>query len=145
MDLKATILTAPSLRNESCSNRVNTSLFQQTGASDVIQAFFIMTLTLAIVGANLVLIIVINCRRYSSFIHPQVSTVSVIFKWMLLSLFIIIAHLLRIFFPHNIFYIITYFTAKVFDNIISVKRFSNRSFNNTFRYSTCLVTLLALW
>ncbi|XP_070505572.1 trace amine-associated receptor 1 [Chironomus tepperi] len=71
MDLKATILTAPSLRNESCSNRVNTSLFQQTGASDVIQAFFIMTLTLAIVGANLVLIIVINCRRYSSFIHPQ--------------------------------------------------------------------------
>jgi len=78
MDLKATILTAPSLRNESCSNRVNTSLFQQTGASDVIQAFFIMTLTLAIVGANLVLIIVINCRRYSSFIHPQVSIVILI-------------------------------------------------------------------
>lgn len=75
MDQKATILTAPSLRNESCLNHVNTSIFQQTGASDVIQAFFIVMLTLAIVGANLVLIIVINCRRYSSFIHPQVRAI----------------------------------------------------------------------
>lgn len=72
MDQKATILTAPSLRNESCLNHVNISIFQQTGASDVIQAFFIVMLTLAIVLSNFVLIIVINCRRYSSFIHPQV-------------------------------------------------------------------------
>lgn len=72
MDQKATILIAPSVRNESCSIHVNSSIFHQTGAADVLQAFFIVMLTLAIVGANLVLIIVINCRRYSSFIHPQV-------------------------------------------------------------------------
>lgn len=35
-------------------------------------------------------------------------------------------------------------TAQIFDNFTSIKRFSDRSFNNTFRNNTCLVTLLAL-
>jgi hypothetical protein len=35
-------------------------------------------------------------------------------------------------------------TAQIFDNFTSVKRFSNRTFNHTFRNNTCLVTLLAL-
>ncbi|CAO1431342.1 unnamed protein product [Diamesa serratosioi] len=73
MDLKsATILIPPSIRNISCSHpRYTSSYFTNTGAMDFIQAFFIMMLTIAIVGANLMVIIVINCRRYSSFIHPQ--------------------------------------------------------------------------
>lgn len=36
------------------------------------------------------------------------------------------------------------FTAQIFDNFISFKWLSNRSFNNTFWNNTCLVTLLAL-
>ena len=75
MDLKsATILIPPSIRNISCSHpRYTASFFANTGAIDFIQAFFIMMLTIAIVVANLMVIIVINCRRYSSFIHPQVN------------------------------------------------------------------------
>lgn len=76
MDQKVTILTAPLLKNSSCEN-ANSSLFlTNLGVLDVIQAFFIMTLTLAIVGANFVVIVVINCRRYASFIHPQVCDVA---------------------------------------------------------------------
>lgn len=73
MDQKVTILVAPLLKNSSCDNANFSTVLANLGATDVLQAFFIMTLTLAIVGANLVVIIVINCRRYQSFIHPQVS------------------------------------------------------------------------
>jgi hypothetical protein len=73
MDQKVTILVAPLLKNSSCENGNSSTFLANLGATDVIQAFFIMTLTIAIVGANLVVIIVINCRRYASFIHPQVS------------------------------------------------------------------------
>lgn len=72
MDHKITILIAPLLKNSSCDNANSSTFLANLGALDVLQAFFIMTLTLAIVGANLVVIIVINCRRYASFIHPQV-------------------------------------------------------------------------
>jgi predicted signal transduction protein with EAL and GGDEF domain len=72
MDQKQTILVAPLLKNSSCDNANATTFLANLGATDVIQAFFIMTLTIAIVGSNLVVIIVINCRRYASFIHPQV-------------------------------------------------------------------------
>jgi hypothetical protein len=45
-------------------------------------------LTLAIVGANLVLIIVINCRRYSSFIHPQVRQFRIyVYRWEKLQIY----------------------------------------------------------
>lgn len=76
MDQKITILIAPLLKNSSCDNANSSTFLANLGALDVIQAFFIMTLTLAIVGANLVVIIVINCRRYASFIHPQVRKIS---------------------------------------------------------------------
>jgi predicted signal transduction protein with EAL and GGDEF domain len=72
MDQKVTILVAPLLKNSSCENGNFSTFLANLGATDLIQAFFIMTLTIAIVGANLVVIIVINCRRYASFIHPQV-------------------------------------------------------------------------
>lgn len=74
MDHKITILVAPLLKNSSCENANSSTFITNLGALDVIQAFFIMTLTLAIVGANFVVIVVINCRRYASFIHPQVCT-----------------------------------------------------------------------
>jgi hypothetical protein len=75
MDLKSTItLIPPSIRNISCSHpRYEGTFLSNIGATELIQAFFILILTFAIIGANLMVIIVINCRRYSSFIHPQVS------------------------------------------------------------------------
>jgi len=128
MDLKATILIAPLLRNSSCSHSrfENSSYLSEIGASEVIQAFFITTLTLAIVGANLVVIIVINCRRYSSFIHPQVCSFHCCCCCCLLT-----SPLL-------------YITAQIFDNISCTKRFSDRSFNNAILNHSCLGTLLAL-
>ena len=80
MDQKITILVAPLLKNSSCENGNSSTFLSNLGATDVIQAFFIMTLTIAIVGANFVVIIVINCRRYASFIHPQVSVVKFVQK-----------------------------------------------------------------
>lgn len=124
MDQKITILVAPLLKNSSCDNGNSSTFLSNLGVLDVLQAFFIMTLTLAIVGANSVVIIVINCRRYASFIHPQVCD--------------------GILKPPAHETNSLHSTAQIFDNFTSIKRFSNRSFNNTFRNNTCLVTLLAL-
>lgn len=130
MDLKsATILIPPSIRNISCSHpRYTASYFANTGAIDFIQAFFIMMLTIAIVVANLMVIIVINCRRYSSFIHPQVN----IFKCNCL-------------FLANLLFFFLLLLAKIFNNFISIERFSNWFIDYTFWNNTCFSTLLALW
>ena len=81
MDQKITILVAPLLRNSSCENGNSSTFLSNLGAADVLQAFFIMTLTIGIVGANFVVIIVINCRRYASFIHPQVRIAKLLRKY----------------------------------------------------------------
>lgn len=73
MDKQVTTLVSPPLRNSSCEYANSTNFLNNLMVTDVLQAFFIITLTLAIIIANLVVIIVINCRRYESFIHPQVS------------------------------------------------------------------------
>lgn len=73
MDKQVTTLIAPPIRNISCEYANPTYFLTNLMVTDVLQALFIMTLTLAIIIANLVVIIVINCRRYQSFIHPQVS------------------------------------------------------------------------
>lgn len=75
MDLKTgTYLIAPNLRNISCSHpRYTQSLIYYVGPFDVLQALVILMLTIGIIGANLVLIAVINHRRYSPYIHPQVN------------------------------------------------------------------------
>lgn len=74
MDLKSVTLIPPAIKNISCSHpRYEGAFMSNIGAIELIQAFFILMLTFAVVGANLMVIIVINCRRYSSFIHPQVS------------------------------------------------------------------------
>lgn len=75
MDLKpGTYLIAPNLKNISCTHaRYTQPLIQYVGPFDVIQALIILMLTIGIIGANLILVFVINHRRYSPYIHPQVS------------------------------------------------------------------------
>lgn len=127
MDSKGGIwLVAPLVKNLSCSHPRYTGQFiNHIGPGDTIQAFLVICLTIGVVGANLMVIFVINSRRYSSYIHPQVNHFNLLF-------FIIKPTI--IFFP-----------ATLFINIISLKRFSNWPSHNSFWGVTCLVPLLALW
>lgn len=74
MDLKpGTYLIAPNIKNVSCTHaRYTQPLYYYIGPFDVVQALIILMLTIGIIGANLMLIFVINHRRYSPYIHPQV-------------------------------------------------------------------------
>lgn len=75
MDPKAGVwLVAPSVRNASCSHpRFSAnSLWTLVGPMEAIQAFLVLSLAVGIIGANLMVILVINNRRYSPYIHPQV-------------------------------------------------------------------------
>lgn len=127
MDNKVTLLVAPLLRNSSCENVNASSFISNLSVTDVLQAVFIITLTLAIIFANLIVIIVINCRRYESFIHPQVSFKKNCQSKITLDLTTSIS-----------------FSAKIFNNFTCTQRFSHRTFNFTIRNITCLVSLLAL-
>ncbi|XP_029731706.1 5-hydroxytryptamine receptor 1D [Aedes albopictus] len=73
MDLKAgKHLVAPAINNISCSKQSFTSgFFAQIGPLDVLQALFIVFLTFLVISANLMVIVVINSRRYAAYIHPQ--------------------------------------------------------------------------
>lgn len=126
MDLKGGIwLVAPLVKNLSCSHpRYAGKFINHIGPGDTIQAFLVICLTIGVVGANLMVIFVINSRRYSSYIHPQVN------------------HFNYFFFIANKQFI---FSATLFINIISLKRFSNWPSHNSFWGVTCLVPLLALW
>jgi hypothetical protein len=42
------------------------------GPGDVLQALIVLLLTVGVLAANLLLILVINSRRYSKYIHSQV-------------------------------------------------------------------------
>jgi hypothetical protein len=73
MEQKSTWLTPPPFHNSSCSHprylsgsHVNITLWDMT------QALFILLLSAGILGANLLLVLVINSRRYSKYIHSQV-------------------------------------------------------------------------
>lgn len=75
MDFK-TGQVAPSVKNASCSNPrylvPEHSFIVYIGVGDVIEATIILIMTLGVIGANILVIFVINSRRYSSFIHQQV-------------------------------------------------------------------------
>ncbi|XP_053688407.1 5-hydroxytryptamine receptor 1D [Sabethes cyaneus] len=73
MDLKAgKNLVAPAINNISCSsNRFSGNFLAQIGPLDVLQALFIVFLTFLVISANLMVIVVINSRRYAAYIHPQ--------------------------------------------------------------------------
>lgn len=75
MDLKpGTYLIAPNIKNVSCTHtRYTHPLYYYIGPFDVVQALIILMLTIGIIGANLILIFVINHRRYSPYIQPQVN------------------------------------------------------------------------
>jgi hypothetical protein len=77
MEQKSTWLTPPPFHNSSCSHprylsgsQANITLWDMT------QAFFILLLSAGILGANLLLVLVINSRRYSKYIHSQVGGAS---------------------------------------------------------------------
>lgn len=80
MDPKAgSWLIAPNLKNASCSHpRYIGSFLHNIGPIETIQALIIFMLTVGIIGANLLVIFVINHRRYSPYIHPQVCVVRVL-------------------------------------------------------------------
>ena len=76
MDFK-TGQVAPSVKNASCSHPrylvPGHSFIVYIGVGEVIEASIILILTLGVIGANILVIFVINSRRYSSYIHLQVS------------------------------------------------------------------------
>lgn len=69
---KGALLVAPSLSNSSCW--LNGKGWPSTlpAAADILKALFIFTLSMAIVFGNLVLICVLNNRRYTKYIDNQV-------------------------------------------------------------------------
>lgn len=73
MDPKThTKLIPEAVKNFSCSHpRYDGNLVTNVGPREMIQASFIIFLTFLIITANLVVIIVINSRKYQSFLHPQ--------------------------------------------------------------------------
>ncbi|KAK6639733.1 hypothetical protein RUM43_008008 [Polyplax serrata] len=73
MEQKTTWLTAPSLQNSSCSHPRYSSVrgMSHLTISDVVQASIVLLLSLGILVANILVIIVINSRRYSKYIHSQ--------------------------------------------------------------------------
>lgn len=76
MDLKSgTLLVPPAVKNSSCSHPRYTShnFLQHVGIAETIEAVLILILTLGVIGANALVIFVINNRRYSPYIHQQVS------------------------------------------------------------------------
>ncbi|KAK2584076.1 hypothetical protein KPH14_006521 [Odynerus spinipes] len=72
MEHKQTILLAPALSNSSCW-RAGTSEATWTGPGlgELLRATLILVLSLGILFANLLVICVINSRRYSKYIHAQ--------------------------------------------------------------------------
>ncbi|RZC34435.1 amine receptor [Asbolus verrucosus] len=73
MHHKTTILVAPALYNSSCTHPrySHVSFLSALGPGDVLQAFIVLLLTVGILAANVLLILVINSRRYSKYIHSQ--------------------------------------------------------------------------
>ncbi|XP_068911242.1 trace amine-associated receptor 1 isoform X2 [Tenebrio molitor] len=73
MHHKTTILVAPALQNSSCTHPrySQASFLSLLGPGDVLQALIVLLLTVGVLAANLLLILVINSRRYSKYIHSQ--------------------------------------------------------------------------
>lgn len=74
MHHKTTILVAPALQNSSCTHPRyhNVGLIAGLGPAEFVQGLIVFLITLGVLLANLLLILVINSRRYSKYIHSQV-------------------------------------------------------------------------
>ncbi|XP_034234077.1 trace amine-associated receptor 1-like, partial [Thrips palmi] len=68
---RSALLVPPSLANSTCGAVRLTSVSSGVSFGDVAQATIVLILSLGVVGANLMLIVVINSRRYSKYIHEQ--------------------------------------------------------------------------
>ncbi|KAF4518383.1 hypothetical protein B566_EDAN018977 [Ephemera danica] len=69
-------LPAPPLHNSSCSHPRFAAVTGSWGlsgvyATDAVQAAFVLALSAGVLGANLLLVLGLNARRYSRFIHAQ--------------------------------------------------------------------------
>lgn len=74
MEHKQAVLLAPSLSNSSCwRGGTSEAAWTGPGPGELIRAILILLLSLGILCANLLVICVINSRRYSKYIHAQVS------------------------------------------------------------------------
>ncbi|EDW33293.1 GL20140 [Drosophila persimilis] len=74
MDLKTgTLLVAPAVKNSSCSHPRYSghNFIAHIGIAETIEAVLILVLTLGVIGANCLVIFVINNRRYAAYIHQQ--------------------------------------------------------------------------
>ncbi|XP_033356866.1 trace amine-associated receptor 9 isoform X1 [Bombus vosnesenskii] len=72
MEHKQTILLAPALSNSSCWRRdTSEGTWTGPGPGELLRAALILALSLGILCANLLVICVINSRRYSKYIHAQ--------------------------------------------------------------------------
>ncbi|XP_072396800.1 trace amine-associated receptor 1 isoform X1 [Diabrotica undecimpunctata] len=73
MQHKVTILVAPALANSSCNHPryMHITFFSALTFGDVVQAVLVLLVTVGVLGANMLLILVINSRRYSKYIHSQ--------------------------------------------------------------------------
>lgn len=70
-------LLPPALNNSSCWPDGSTKLIWTTpGPGQLIRAALIFFLSLGILFANLLVICVINSRRYSKYIHAQVNFIN---------------------------------------------------------------------
>ncbi|XP_069704974.1 trace amine-associated receptor 1 isoform X1 [Periplaneta americana] len=70
MDAKSPWLTPPPLHNSSCAHPRFLAP-PAVGAWELAQALFILLLSVGILGANLLVILVLNSRRYARYIHSQ--------------------------------------------------------------------------
>lgn len=73
LEHKQTILLAPALSNSSCWRTGPIASWSGPGPGELIRAALILALSLGILCANLLVICVINSRRYSKYIHAQVN------------------------------------------------------------------------
>lgn len=71
---KPTILIAPALQNSSCTHPryVHATIWTNLTPGDVLEAGIVLFLTTGVLAANMLLIFVINSRRYAKYIHSQV-------------------------------------------------------------------------
>lgn len=79
---RSTVLTAPLLYNSSCwhPRLAANGLASRVTVAGVTESAFVTLLTVAILVANLTVIVTINSGRYAKFIHPQV--ISWLYKYM---------------------------------------------------------------
>lgn len=167
MDLKSgSLLVPPTVKNSSCSHPRYSgahNFIQHIGITETIEAIVILVLTLGVIGANALVIFVINNRRYAAYIHQQVQDScswwsSVWTRQLRCPLRFTNFHIFQIYFIVNaiISNVLSLFwllwrilhlleKATLLANIVSVKRPHHRIAYHAVWSAASVVSLLALW